>query len=109
MEQNTQGKLCLGEWAGPKGRGQRARGPFAIENCRGRANGGGKLAVNALRQVAGGEVGAANGGSLKVPFWRARGQVHNCGAEITKGPVLFLRTHRVKPFGEHLAGKRMLI
>lgn len=44
-----------------EGEGQKARGPWAVRNGR-----GGKLGVNGLRQVAGGEGGMAKGLCLNV-------------------------------------------
>lgn len=65
-EGNTQDKGYMGESTGLKGEQRRAR-----ENDWGRTSRGGKLAVNGLRQMARGEVGAASDGSLKVldPGW----------------------------------------
>lgn len=41
----------LGPLSSKKSEEQRARGPLALENGWGRASGGGKLAVNGLRQM----------------------------------------------------------
>lgn len=50
-----------------KAEGEGVEGPLARENgCGTGRKGGGKLAVNELRWVTGGELGAANGGSLEV-------------------------------------------
>lgn len=68
MQPKARVKWCLGKRAGMKGERQRARGPLAMDNDCGRTSGGGKLAVNWLRWVAGSKGGTANDRRLNVPF-----------------------------------------
>lgn len=63
MHPKVQVKQYLREWAGTKGKVWRARGHWLWRMV---ASGGGKLVVNGLKQMAGGEGGTAKGPCLNV-------------------------------------------